>query len=92
MSLLYGLPRENEVETDFRQKNETSAGLKITFVGMTYPSQRPERHSLSRHFLLGLVKYDKFHGFQDAADHRAAVAKHPDKNTTVLKNNLLAVH
>ena len=29
-------------KTDFRQKNETSAGLKITFVGMTYPGQRPE--------------------------------------------------
>ena len=29
-------------KTDFRQKNETSAGLKITFVDMTYPGQRPE--------------------------------------------------
>ena len=33
-------------------KNETSAGLKITFVDMTYPSQRPELPSLSHHFLL----------------------------------------
>ena len=42
-------------KTDFRQKNETSAGLKITFVDMTYPAQRPELPSLSRHFLL--IKY-----------------------------------
>ena len=27
-------------KTDFRQKNETSAGLKITFVDMTYLGQR----------------------------------------------------
>ena len=39
-------------KTDFRQKNETSARLKITFVNMTYPGQRPELPSLSRHFLL----------------------------------------
>ena len=39
-------------KTDFRQKNETSACLKITFVDMTYPGQRPELPSLSRHFLL----------------------------------------
>ena len=32
--------------TDFRQKNETSAGLKIIFVDMTYPGQRPELPSL----------------------------------------------
>ena len=38
--------------TDLRQKNETSAGLKITFVKMTYPGQRPGLPSLSRHFLL----------------------------------------
>ena len=38
--------------TDFRQKNETSARLKVTFVNMTYPGQRPELPSLSRHFLL----------------------------------------
>ena len=28
------------------------AGLKITFVDMTYPSQRPDLPSLFRHFLL----------------------------------------
>ena len=39
-------------KTDFRQKNETSAGLKITFVDMPYPGQRPELPSLSHHFLL----------------------------------------
>ena len=39
-------------KTDFRQKNETSAGLKITFVGLTYPGHRPELPSLSHHFLL----------------------------------------
>ena len=39
-------------KTDLRQKNEASAGLKITFVDMTYPDQRPELPSLSRHFLL----------------------------------------
>ena len=39
-------------KTDFRQKNDTSARLKITFVDMTYPGQRPELPSLSRHFLL----------------------------------------
>ena len=37
---------------NFRQKNETSARLKITFVDMRYPGQRPELPSLSRHFLL----------------------------------------
>ena len=31
---------------------QTSAGLKITFVDMTYPGQHPELPSLSRHFLL----------------------------------------
>ena len=43
-------------KTDFRQKNEISAGLKITFVGicMTYPGQRHELPSLSHHFLLNL--------------------------------------
>ena len=39
-------------KTDFRQVNETSAGLKITFVDMTYPGQRPELPSLSHHILL----------------------------------------
>ena len=39
-------------KTDFRQKNETSVGLKITFMDMTYPDQRPELPSLSHHFLL----------------------------------------
>ena len=39
-------------KTDLRQKNETSARLKITFVDMTFPGQRPELPSLSRHFLL----------------------------------------
>ena len=38
-------------KTDFRKKNETSAGLKITLVDMTYPGQR-------RHFLL--VEYMYF--------------------------------
>ena len=38
-------------KTDFRRKNETSARLKITFVDMTYPGQRPELPSLSHHFL-----------------------------------------
>ena len=35
-------------KTDFCQKKQTSAGLKITFVDMTYPGQRPELPSLSR--------------------------------------------
>ena len=39
-------------KTDFHQKNETSAWLKMTFVDMTYPGQCPELPSLSRHFLL----------------------------------------
>ena len=39
-------------KTDFHQKNETSAGLKITLVDMTYPGQRPELSSLYHHFLL----------------------------------------
>ena len=43
-------------KTDFRQKNETSTRLKITFVDMTYPGQRPELPSLSHHFLL--VKFN----------------------------------
>ena len=32
-------------------ENETSARLKITFLDMAYPGQRPELPSLSRHFL-----------------------------------------
>ena len=39
-------------KTDFRQENETSDGLKTTFVDMTYPDQRPELPSLSHHFHL----------------------------------------
>ena len=39
-------------KTDFRQKNESSTRLKITFVDMIYPGQRPELPALSRHFLL----------------------------------------
>ena len=35
---------------------QTSAGLKITFVDMTYPGQHPELPSLSRHFFL-VVKF-----------------------------------
>ena len=37
-------------QTYFRTK--TSARLKITFVDMTYPGQRPEPPSVSPHFLL----------------------------------------
>ena len=37
-------------KTDFCQKNKSSAGLKITFVDMTYPSQCPELPSLSDHY------------------------------------------
>ena len=33
-------------------ENETSARLKITFVDMTYPGQRPQYPSLSPHFPL----------------------------------------
>ena len=44
--------RRTSRKTDFRQGNETSAGLKKTFVNMTYPGQRPVLPSLSRHFLL----------------------------------------
>ena len=44
--------RRTSRKTDFRQKNETSAGLKITFVNITYPGQRPELPSLSCCFLL----------------------------------------
>ena len=40
------------LRTGFRQKNETSAGLKITFVDITYPGQRPEPPSLCHYFLL----------------------------------------
>ena len=39
-------------KTDFRQKNETSAWLKIVFVDMTYPDEHSELPSLSHHFLL----------------------------------------
>ena len=45
-------------KTGFHHKNETSAGLKITSVDMTYPGQRPELPSLlllsSEHTLLFL--------------------------------------
>ena len=37
------------------RKKQTSAGLKITFVDMTYPGQRPDLPSLSTHFLLLLL-------------------------------------
>ena len=43
-------------KTDFCQKNETFAGLKINFVDLTYPGQRPELPSLSHHFLLMRTK------------------------------------
>ena len=33
-------------------RTKTSARLKITFVDMTYPGQRPEPPSLSPHFIL----------------------------------------
>ena len=39
-------------KTDFHQKIETSAGLKITFMDMTYPRHHTELSTLSRHFLL----------------------------------------
>ena len=39
-------------KTDFPQKNETFTELKITFVDLTHPGQRPELPSLSHHFLL----------------------------------------
>ena len=39
-------------KTDFRQKNEACSRLKISFVDLIYPRQRPEPPSLSRHFLL----------------------------------------
>ena len=45
-------------KTDFSQKNETSTGLKITFVNITYPGQRPELPSLSRRFLLLISNLD----------------------------------
>ena len=35
-----------------RLRRQTSARLKITFVDMIYPGQRPEPPSLSPHFLL----------------------------------------
>ena len=38
--------RRTSQKTDFRQENETSAGLKITFVNITYPDQRPKLPSL----------------------------------------------
>ena len=40
-----------------RLGRQTSARLKITFVDMTYPGQRPEPPSLSPHFLL--LAFDK---------------------------------
>ena len=46
-------------KTDFREKNKTFAGLKITFVDVTYPSQRPELPSLSRHFILLIISLDQ---------------------------------
>ena len=36
-------------------ENETSARLRITFVDMTYPDQRPQYPSQSSHFLLSLL-------------------------------------
>ena len=50
-------------KTDFRQKNETSACQKTTSVDMTYPGQRPEFPSLSRHFLLSHVIEHGLQGF-----------------------------
>ena len=50
--------RRTSRKTDFCQKNETSAGLKITFVNITYPGQRPELPSLSRRFLLLISSLD----------------------------------
>ena len=39
-----------------RLGRQTFACLKITFVDMTYPGQRPEPPSLSPHFLLFTIK------------------------------------
>ena len=50
--------RRTSQKTDCCQKNEISAGLKITFVNITYPSQRPELPSLSRRFLLLISSLD----------------------------------
>ena len=59
-------------KTDFRKKNETSAGLKITFVDMTYPGQRPELPSLSHRFLLfTLVGYEKWQKISAKSSQKA---------------------
>ena len=50
--------RRTSRKTDFCQKNKTSAGLKITFVNITYPGQRPELPSLSCRFLLSISSLD----------------------------------
>ena len=57
-SVTKNLRARQDCMNDLCQKNETSAGLKITFVDMTYPGQHPELPSLSRHFLLpGIMKF-----------------------------------
>ena len=48
-------------KTDFT-RTKTSARLKITFVDMTYPDQRPEPQSLSPHFLLPILNCQYLRG------------------------------
>ena len=70
-------------KTDFCQKNETSARLKITFVHMTYPGQRPELPSLSRHFLLvqNSKTNDTLAGTRDSCSSRNWPPVHTETNT-----------
>ena len=47
-----GWPLCGRLEKQTSARTKTSVRLKITFVDMTYPGQRPEPPSLSPHFLL----------------------------------------
>ena len=75
-------------KTDFRQKNQTSARLKITFVDMTYPGQRPEFSSLSRHFLLVPIIIQNTLEVAWDSDHLRFYILVGDVNNGACKNNV----
>ena len=51
---------ERDKTASGRLGSQTSARLKITFVDMTYPGQRPQPLSLSPHFLLFLLNTENW--------------------------------
>ena len=68
-------------ETDFRK-------LKITLVSMTYPSQRPQCHSLSPHVLLVAI-YVKLEVIVSNVEKRLSKCLFPSYSRSRMKSRLL---